>query len=64
MRVKKDFFERGSFFVGNGQSTRFWEDTWLGEMPLADQYSLLYTIMRQRNALVAEVLANSPLNIE
>jgi hypothetical protein len=35
MRVKKDFFSKGSFKVGNGATTRFWEDSWLGDIPLA-----------------------------
>ena len=64
MKVKDDFFQRGSFRVGNGQSTRFWEDTWLGDTPLADQYSMLYNVVRRKNVLVADVLAHIPLNIE
>jgi hypothetical protein len=35
MKVKKDFLSRGSFTVGNGEDTRFWEDTWLGNKSLA-----------------------------
>ena len=35
MRVKSVFFYRTKFVVGTGTSTRFWEDTWLGETPLA-----------------------------
>jgi hypothetical protein len=27
MRVKNDFFDRGSFNIGDGVSTQFWEDT-------------------------------------
>ena len=34
MRVKEEFFTRGSFNVENGLNTRFWEDTWLGNTPL------------------------------
>ena len=64
MKVKDDFFQRGSFRVDNGQSTRFWEDTWLGDAPLADQYPILYNVVRRKNVLVAEVLAHSPLNTE
>uniref|UniRef100_A0A452ZV68 Reverse transcriptase zinc-binding domain-containing protein n=1 Tax=Aegilops tauschii subsp. strangulata TaxID=200361 RepID=A0A452ZV68_AEGTS len=29
MRVKETFFQRVKFIVGDGTSTRFWEDTWL-----------------------------------
>jgi hypothetical protein len=46
MRVKNDIFDRGSFITGNGQATRFWEDTWLGQTPLAKQYMLLYNVVR------------------
>jgi hypothetical protein len=64
MGVKDDFFSRGSFTIGNGQQVRFWEDTWLGDSPLASQYPLLYNIVRRKNVLVADVLSNTPLNIE
>jgi hypothetical protein len=58
------FFSRGYFKVGNGKKTRFWEDVWLGEQPLAQQYPSLYNIVRRKNVLVADVLTGVPLNIE
>jgi hypothetical protein len=64
MGVKDDFFSRGSFTIGNGQQVRFWEDIWLGDAPLASQYPSLYNIVRRKNVLVADVLSNTPLNIE
>jgi hypothetical protein len=64
MGVKEVFFENGSFTIGNGQKTRFWEDTWLSDTPLAHQYPPLYNIVRRKNVLVADVLSNAPLNIE
>jgi hypothetical protein len=48
MRVKEEFFSRGNFKIGNGQSMRFWEDTWLGGAPLAIQYPDLYSIVHQK----------------
>jgi hypothetical protein len=45
LSVKVDFFKRGSFIVGNGQTTHFWEDTWLGKTSLATQYPSLYAIV-------------------
>ncbi|XP_044431994.1 uncharacterized protein [Triticum aestivum] len=30
IKVKLSFFQRAKHIVGNGASTRFWEDTWLG----------------------------------
>ena len=64
MGVKDSFFSRGIFFVGNGQETRFWEDGWLGEVPLAAQYPTLYNVTRHKNILVADALANGSVHIE
>ena len=64
MKVKLSFFQRSKHLVGNGASTRFWEDTWLGEAPLAIQYPSLYRIVRRRDALVASVFASIPLDIQ
>jgi hypothetical protein len=63
MKVKEEFFKRGSFVVNNGMSARFWEDTWLGNRPLADQYPSLYNIVRNKNVTVATTLATTPVNI-
>jgi hypothetical protein len=59
MGLKEIFIKNGSFTIGNGQKTRFWEDTWLGDTPLVLQYPSLYNNVRQKN-----VLSNNPLNIE
>ena len=64
MRVKSVFFNRTKFIIGDGNNTRFWEDTWLGETPLALQYPSLYNIVQRRDALVATVLRTAPLNIQ
>jgi hypothetical protein len=63
MHVKDDFFSRGSSVVGDGQNTRFWEDTWLGDRPLKDQYPTLYNIVNHPNVTVAHVTWSSPLKI-
>jgi hypothetical protein len=63
MRVKEDFFSRGSFKVGNGLTTRFWEDCWLGDAPLAQQYPSLYSIANRKQVSVADTLANRPLHV-
>jgi hypothetical protein len=58
MRVKNDFFSRGT-----GEWVCFWEDTWLGNTPLAQQYPSLHNIVHRKNVLVATVLAQTPINI-
>uniref|UniRef100_A0A453BCJ3 Reverse transcriptase zinc-binding domain-containing protein n=1 Tax=Aegilops tauschii subsp. strangulata TaxID=200361 RepID=A0A453BCJ3_AEGTS len=62
MRVKAAFFNRTKFIVGDGNDTRFWEDTWLGETPLALQYPTMYRIVHRRDALVATIMQATPLN--
>ena len=61
MKVKAAFFNKTKFIVGNGNTTRFWEDTWLGETPLALQYPSLYSIVQRRDAFVATILQSIPL---
>ena len=64
MRVKAAFFNRTKFIVGNGNNTRFWEDTWLGDTPLALQYPTLHHIVQRRDVLVATIMQSIPLNIQ
>jgi hypothetical protein len=63
MNVKNNFFARGSFEIGNGMNTRFWEDVWLGDKPLAKQYPSFYNIINRKNDTTTNVLSNAPLNI-
>lgn len=64
MKVKSSFFKRGSFKVGVGQSMSFWEDTWLGDNPLALQYMSLYNVVCSKDVIVHSVLGITPLNIQ
>jgi hypothetical protein len=63
MKFKEEFLSRGSFNVGNGEDTRFWEDTWLGNKSLAILYPSLYNIVHRKNVSVANVLNQNSLNI-
>jgi predicted phosphoadenosine phosphosulfate sulfurtransferase len=63
MKVKAYFFSRGSFKVGNGLDSWLWEDFWLGDKPLAQQYPSLYDIVQHKDVLVANVLIGFPINI-
>jgi hypothetical protein len=54
MNVEDEFFSRGTMVIGNGQKTRFWEDIWLGDTPLKDQYPMLYNILNHTNVTVAQ----------
>jgi hypothetical protein len=63
MKSKDDFFKRRSFTVGNGEETRFWEDTWLGNTPLSQQYPSLYNIVQRKQVSIPHVMSQVPLNI-
>ena len=63
MHVKPEFLRWGKFKLGNGSLIRFWEDTWLGNEPLKNQYPALYNIVRKKSALVSSVLSSIPLNV-
>jgi hypothetical protein len=41
----------------------FWDDTWLGDTPLAQQYPLLCNVVQDKDVSVAHVLSNNQLNI-
>ena len=60
LKGKDDFFDRGSFVLGNGNNIRFWEDTWLGDKPLSKEYPSLYNIVYRKQVLVADVLHSAP----
>jgi hypothetical protein len=63
MLVKEDLFIRGHFKVGAGTKTRLWEDTWLGDTSLAQQYPSLYKIVQCKEVIVANVLSQISLHI-
>jgi hypothetical protein len=63
MNQKETFFKYGSFRVDNGEGTRFWEDCWLGDRPLASQYPGLYAIVNHKNATVANTIKENGLDI-
>ncbi|GKA44663.1 RNA-directed DNA polymerase, eukaryota, reverse transcriptase zinc-binding domain protein [Tanacetum coccineum] len=39
--------------LGNGASTRFWEDTWCGNSPLKLQFPRIYNLDTDRNCLIS-----------
>ena len=47
MSVKAKFFRYGSFLIKDESEIRFWEDSWLGNEPLREQYPALYNIARK-----------------
>jgi hypothetical protein len=60
MPTKKFFFGLGSFSIKDGSKVRFWEDKWLGNATLREQYSALYSIVRHKGDTIAKVLETSP----
>jgi hypothetical protein len=63
MNVKDSFLSLGHFKLNNGGNIQFWEDKWLGNFTLRQQYPPLYAITRRRNISVASVFSMILLNI-
>jgi len=64
MGVKDQFLNLGRFKLVSGHQIRFWEDNWLGNQKLKDQFPNLFNIVRRKHAtVVAEVFSSNPLNV-
>jgi hypothetical protein len=49
--------------IKDGSQIRFWEDSWLGNSPLSEQYLALYSIVRRKSDTIASVMATSPPDV-
>ena len=63
MATKKFFSPYGSFSIKNGSEIRFWEDKWLGNTTLREQYPALYNVVRHKSDTLAKVMESSPPNV-
>ena len=63
MSVKQEFLNWMTFKVHNGKQTRFWEDKWLGNSALKDQYPNLFNLVHRKHVTVHTVLNGDPLNV-
>ena len=55
MKAKEFYFPFETFSVRDGALVRFWEDTWLGNNPLMEQYPSLYRIARHKFVTIKQV---------
>ncbi len=60
MKVKQDFLRFGSFRIRDGSQIRFWEDKWLGNASLRDQFPCLYNIVRHKHSTISQIFQNKP----
>ena len=63
MATKKHFFRFGSFVIKDGSEIRFWEDKWLGNTTLREQYPALYSIVCHKSDTIFMVMETSPPNV-
>jgi hypothetical protein len=63
MAMKKYFFRFGSFNIKDGSEIRFWEDKWMGNSTLREQYHVLYNIVHHKSDTTVTVLETSPPNV-
>ena len=52
----------GPFQLNDGNQIGFWDDKWLGNRTLREQYPALFNIVRKKHAIVASVFDRVPLN--
>jgi hypothetical protein len=54
--VNSDWFSQGVIKnVGRGNQTRFWHDTWVGNVSLQARFPRLYSISTQKDSVVADL---------
>jgi hypothetical protein len=63
MALKKHFFPYGSFSIKDRYEIRFWEDKWLENTALREQYLALDNIVRHKGDTLAKVMKSSPPNM-
>jgi hypothetical protein len=63
MAMKPKFFRFEQFSIKDGSRIRFWEDTWLGNASLLEQYHAVYNIVRYKSDTIAKVMATSPPDV-
>jgi hypothetical protein len=63
MTVKSKIFRFGHFLIRDGSQIRIWEDKWLGNAPLREQYPALYNIVCYKSETIAKVMATSPPDV-
>ncbi|GJY62634.1 RNA-directed DNA polymerase, eukaryota [Tanacetum coccineum] len=54
-----DFWEHCKIRIGNGSTTRFWYDLWIGDMPLYAKFPRLFSLDLNKDCSVADKLNNS-----
>ena len=63
MATKKYFFRYGTFSIKDGSEIRFWEDKWLGNASLRDEYQALCNIVHHKGDTISKVLESFPSNV-
>jgi hypothetical protein len=63
MNVEELFLGYGSFQLNSRTIIRFWDNIWVRNRSLKEQYPQLYRIVRHKNDIVATVFRTIPLNI-
>jgi hypothetical protein len=63
MEVKNNLLSCGIFKLQNREQIISWEDNWLGNTSLKNQYPTLYNLVIRKHDTVKKVMSSAPLNI-
>ena len=59
LAVRDTFYSCCKRIIGNGKSTRFWEDIWVGQQPLSQSFPRLYNICYSHDVTVNRVIESN-----
>jgi hypothetical protein len=54
IKIKDFFFKNYTKVVGNGVKTRFWEDFWINNISLSEQFNGLYKMTINTNVMTSK----------
>jgi hypothetical protein len=64
MATKKFSSAMVLFLIKDGSQIHLWEDSWIGNSPLSEQYTALYSIVHRKSDTIALVIATSPRDVD
>lgn len=58
-KLRVNFWNYIRFNLGSGREIRFWEDRWIGEVPLKVAFKNLFSLVADPNGLVVDFFYES-----
>jgi hypothetical protein len=59
LSLRYKFYKYCKVVVGNGMKTSFWKSSWIGDLPLADKFPILFDLAYDKDISVNKVLSSN-----